>query len=884
MVLTRAMRGSLQQRVEGRVQQPRRASRSPVRQRRDIVPAAAFAADAAAAAATAADASAAAAATSEAADALLPRCLICLEAVGAPRHSCGHTFCGPCWQQYLRVRIDERSVLELPCPASGTAPGERHCQEVSRVEVAASLDGAWLHRYDAFVAAQRAERDPETRWCAQPSCGTVCLPCVEESPVSAGTAVACFVGSAALASLPLLYPTLSEAIGLTPRLGIATAVLGALGFGGAFWHGSGRVGPRRRAECPSCRHSVCQDCKAPWHPGTLCEELHAAQLVRWCARRDAGQCPRCGVFIERRAGCNHMDCRCGHSFCWLCLGPLSERCSCPQFGGRRTAEARARLACVSWRRAILFAADTAALRGLFGALLTGAVLQQADLLCAGVCAALTALLEAPRATKLAFAQLVLSLAHLALARASLRAVPRRLASYLAVRQIDISLIGLGTFRLIALMKRLESWGVLPPHPPPMPRVTLLQGDRRRPRLELVRDWLVQRLRSFVSATFARDDAPRLTAYGAREPVRVIPACRDPPEPAAPHLARPFGLNNSQGYTMSRRCRAALPAVANAAYELESLLPVVYAPLAAGLVSLVTRLVVIAFWAVSCLLVPFAAACVAPAGAALPTRLLAMLPTALAYAWGALGTVGALGFSCIFTFRLCFFAVASLLGGVLQAGVQRRMHTRVTIDPEVELDELRLDGELNYKWEELQYDALRLLMDGRALLLHASLFVAFDRFSVDLWADLEAMFEPTGVFCTGLVWSPLSSVLPVGINPFYALLHGLHLPAAMVRLASCASPPEWHAECTSTCMLTSPPEWPSLHAGVPHRLQHARRTVTIPMDPRLDGPAAPADRGASEPRVRAGSSVFVPQPESSTPSRRVALLPAGRHPRLDRRPN
>jgi hypothetical protein len=63
-----------------------------VRKRRDIVPAAAFAADAAAAAAIAAAASAAAAAASEAADALLPRCLICLEVVVAPRHTCGHTF------------------------------------------------------------------------------------------------------------------------------------------------------------------------------------------------------------------------------------------------------------------------------------------------------------------------------------------------------------------------------------------------------------------------------------------------------------------------------------------------------------------------------------------------------------------------------------------------------------------------------------------------------------------------------------------------------------------------------------------------------------------------------------------------------------------------
>jgi hypothetical protein len=150
------------------------------------------------------------------------------------------------------------------------------------------------------------------------------------------------------------------------------------------------------------------------------------------------------------------------------------------------------------------------------------------------------------------------------------------------------------------------------------------------------------------------------------------------------------------------------------------------------------------------------------------------------------------------------------GSAMQAGVQRRMHARVAIDPETELDELNLDHELDYYarfW--LHYDAIRLLMDGRQLLLLASLFLAFDRFSVGLWADLEAMFAPTGLFSPGFDWSPFTSYpamvreikdnqsqstvitsLPFGINPFYALLHGLHLPAAMVcmpaspRLPNC----------------------------------------------------------------------------------------------------
>ena len=84
----------------------------------------------------------------------------------------------PCWTNYVKFRIDERQVLDMPCPASP------QCRQVSRDEVAAAVPAADLARFDNFVAAERAERDPRTRWCTRPGCGTVCLPPVAERPFS----------------------------------------------------------------------------------------------------------------------------------------------------------------------------------------------------------------------------------------------------------------------------------------------------------------------------------------------------------------------------------------------------------------------------------------------------------------------------------------------------------------------------------------------------------------------------------------------------------------------------------------------------------------------------------------------------------------------------
>jgi len=107
------------------------------------------------------------------------------------------------------------------------------------------------------------------------------------------------------------------------------------------------TGPTRRSECERCAADVCFDCKSPFHLNTVCDDLAAAAVAKWCHQHDGGQCPNCGAFIERSAGCNHMTCRCKHEYCWLCGGKWKEngsrRCDCPHFDGTRKKEYAAAL-------------------------------------------------------------------------------------------------------------------------------------------------------------------------------------------------------------------------------------------------------------------------------------------------------------------------------------------------------------------------------------------------------------------------------------------------------------------------------------------------------------------------------------------------------------
>ena len=48
------------------------------------------------------------------------------------------------------------------------------------------------------------------------------------------------------------------------------------------------------------------------------EDENERKFAEW-QQKNSKKCPSCGNAIEKNKGCNHMTCKCGYEFCWLCM-------------------------------------------------------------------------------------------------------------------------------------------------------------------------------------------------------------------------------------------------------------------------------------------------------------------------------------------------------------------------------------------------------------------------------------------------------------------------------------------------------------------------------------------------------------------------------------
>ena len=66
--------------------------------------------------------------------------------------------------------------------------------------------------------------------------------------------------------------------------------------------------------CDECASKYCSQCLLAAHPGD-CDQKEVEFFEKNLHYR---QCKRCRFIIEKNQGCNHITCRCGYQFCYVC--------------------------------------------------------------------------------------------------------------------------------------------------------------------------------------------------------------------------------------------------------------------------------------------------------------------------------------------------------------------------------------------------------------------------------------------------------------------------------------------------------------------------------------------------------------------------------------
>lgn len=192
--------------------------------------------------------------------------------------SCRHYFCKECWQDHIKQHI-HHNLLATRCPAQG-------CSEVIGIDNMVQLfDSSASTTPTTGVAGTAAE--------------------TESSPVLKD------IYREYLSSFVQFCPSLywcPNPVGCTGIIHVEVPPLQGQGV-----------------TCEVCHHPYCLRCSGDPHRPATCDDMRSWR--RYCSAEGANiafilvrtkRCPKCHRDIEKNGGCNHMTCKCGHQFCWVC--------------------------------------------------------------------------------------------------------------------------------------------------------------------------------------------------------------------------------------------------------------------------------------------------------------------------------------------------------------------------------------------------------------------------------------------------------------------------------------------------------------------------------------------------------------------------------------
>ncbi|KAI0133238.1 hypothetical protein F4776DRAFT_655127 [Hypoxylon sp. NC0597] len=79
---------------------------------------------------------------------------------------------------------------------------------------------------------------------------------------------------------------------------------------------------------------TCMTCKGASHNNDCPNDEQLQQVLQLAQEQHWQRCQNCWALVELNFGCNHMTCRCGHDFCYIC-GARWKTCICQQWDEAR---------------------------------------------------------------------------------------------------------------------------------------------------------------------------------------------------------------------------------------------------------------------------------------------------------------------------------------------------------------------------------------------------------------------------------------------------------------------------------------------------------------------------------------------------------------------